>query len=61
VSADSNFEDEALEAHKCDSDWPICLYDFTFKLVYPHSHKFRAGKDQIKLIETYFPEVPQAE
>ena len=59
---DSNFEEEVIENQKCDQNWPICLYDFTFKLAYPHSHKFRAGGSSlINIIETHIPEVPQAE
>jgi len=50
-----------VENKRCDPDWPICLYDFTFKLVCPHSNTFRVGKDQFKLIESHVPEVSQAE
>ena len=50
-----------MENKGCDPEWPICLYDFIFKLVCPNSLIFRASTEEFKLHESHIPEVTKAE
>jgi hypothetical protein len=29
------FEQKIVQQYKCDPSWPICIYDFTFRTLYP--------------------------
>jgi len=46
-------EDILVENYKCDPSWPVCLYDFSFKTVFPRYFAFRVGKPPL-IIEDYF-------
>lgn len=37
------FESRAIQHYKCDPKWPICLYDFTFRNLYPSFFCFKAA------------------
>ena len=40
-------------SQKCDPAWPLCVYDFTFRLMYPLFHKLSIRND-IKYFDNYF-------
>ena len=47
------FETVAVQNYTCDHSWPICIYDFTFGLIYPQFFCFKI-QDEIKIIPNYF-------
>ncbi len=52
------YEDYAVRTLKCNPEWPICLYDFTFKLTYPDTHIYREPEGLLsKLIENHISDV----
>ena len=64
-----SFEERAIENIKCDPSWPICLYDFTYRTLYPtfiplktapfklYDSHFGAGEEgHVLLDENYFVE-----
>ena len=52
------FERELMEIFCCDKNWPICLYDFTYKNRIPHYLSFRVDRDLKKfVIENHFADI----
>lgn len=43
-----------MKVFNCDPQWPICLYDFTYKNKIPQFLCFRASQDPPFIIEDYF-------
>lgn len=51
------FEKELMSIFNCDPDWPICLFDFTFKNKLPTYLCFKVKNDMNKyIIDNYFDE-----
>ncbi|CDW84002.1 tbc1 domain family member 2b [Stylonychia lemnae] len=48
-----DFESQAVHNYKCDCSWPICLYDFTFKQIYPQFFCFKTAED-IHIVPDHF-------
>lgn len=47
-----NFEEEVVNAHDCNPDWPICLYDFLYKDKTTSHFAYRSEK--IDIVDDYF-------
>ena len=43
----------AVQNYECDKSWPICIYDFTFRLIYPDFFCFKEAEPPT-LIHNYF-------
>ncbi|CDW77765.1 gtpase-activating protein [Stylonychia lemnae] len=41
------FENNAISEYKCDMEWPICLYDFTFKVIYPQFFCYKVDRNHV--------------
>lgn len=48
-----NYEDSTIRFHECNPDWPVCLYDFTFSILFPQFFCFRMSNEP-KIIDNYF-------
>ena len=48
------YENSLMDIFNCDQDWPICLYDFTYKNKIPQYLCFRTHKEAPTVIENYF-------
>lgn len=48
------YEQEVMKVFKCDSQWQICLYDFTYKNKIPQFLCFRSTSDPPNFINNYF-------
>ena len=49
------FEKELMHVFNCSQDWPICLFDFTYKNKIPNYFCFKVEKNLNDLLdETYF-------
>jgi hypothetical protein len=49
------FESELMKIFNCDPEWPICLYDFTYKNKVPKFFCFRIECDlTTRIIDNYF-------
>lgn len=50
-----DFEKEVMQMFNCDSDWPICLFDFTYKNRIPNYLCFKTQSNFSNLFqENYF-------
>jgi len=47
------FEQEVMQMFDCNPEWPICLYDFTYKNRIPEYLAFRV-REAPKIINDYF-------
>ena len=66
LAGDSNpdflYEDYAVGTFQCNPEWPICLYDFTFKLTYHHTHVYKESEGLLtKLIENHIEDPTESE
>jgi hypothetical protein len=43
-----------MKIFNCDTEWPLCLYDFTYKNKIPQYLCFRTSSDPPYIIEEYF-------
>ena len=52
------FEQDLMSIYNCDSSWPICLFDFTFKNQCPKYVAFRVQKalDTFVIDDYFHPE-----
>jgi len=51
-----------VQTLQCNPEWPICLYDFTFKLTYAHTHIYREPDGLLnRLIDNHVPDVALTE
>jgi hypothetical protein len=51
------FETELMKVFNCNCEWPICLYDFTYKNKIPNYFCFKVEADINSLIiDNYFSE-----
>ena len=49
------YEIEVMKIFNCDhQNWPICLFDFTYKSKIPQYFCYKASKYPINFIENYF-------
>jgi hypothetical protein len=49
------FERELMNIFNCKPEWPICLFDFTYKNKVPNFFNFRVGKNLNSfIIDNYF-------
>lgn len=44
------YEKEVMEIFNCDTEWPICLYDFTYKNKIPQYLSFRTTNNLSSLV-----------
>lgn len=50
-----DFEKDVMQMFNCDSDWPICLFDFTYKNRIPNYLCFKTQNNfKSLIIENYF-------
>lgn len=55
-------ERQIMADFNCDSTWPVCLFDFSFKSKIPSFLSFRLGHDLTSLIkEDYFLDTDKLE
>ena len=47
-----NFEEEVVSTNECDTDWPICLYDFLYKDKIKDHFTFRS--QELNIVDDYF-------
>lgn len=47
-----NFEEEVVSTNECDTDWPICLYDFLYKDKIKDHFTFRT--QELTIVDDYF-------
>ena len=47
------FESQAIQNYNCDMKWPICIYDFTFRMLVNEYICYKVG-DYNLVIEDYF-------
>lgn len=45
------YENDLMAIYNCESDWPICLYDFTYQASNPEQIVMRVGHDLHSLIK----------
>lgn len=45
---------EAVEALKCDKNWPVCLFDFTYKNKVPEFFVFKAERSTYNIFDNHF-------
>ena len=51
----SDIESNLMATFNCDPDWPICIYDFTFKNKNPSYLTFKVKRDLSEyVIPNYF-------
>lgn len=51
------FEVGIIKEQTCNPSWPICFYDFTFRLLYPRYHCLTAGESEhSRMISNHFSE-----
>ncbi len=56
------FEKELMNIFNCQHDWPICLFDFTYKNKIPNYFCFKAKGSLEKLVkENYFDSITMEE
>ncbi len=56
------YEDYAVRTLECNPEWPICLYDFTFKQTYHHTHVYKEADIFVtKLIENHIEDPSESE
>lgn len=48
------YENEVMKIFNCDPEWPICLFDFTYKNKIPSYLSFRASSSAPVIVENYF-------
>ena len=48
------YENEVMKIFNCNLNWPICLYDFTYKNKIPQYLCFRTSNNPPVIIEDYF-------
>ena len=48
------FESEIMQIFNCNPDWPICLFDFTFKNRIPNFIVLKSVDYPSMIIEDYF-------
>jgi hypothetical protein len=54
MKALDQYENEVMKIFNCDTQWPVCLYDFTYKNKIPQYLCFRTSYDPPFIIEEYF-------
>jgi len=51
------FEVGVIKEQTCNPSWPICLYDFTFRLLYPRYQSLTLGENETsRMITNHFSE-----
>ncbi|CAI2360135.1 unnamed protein product [Moneuplotes crassus] len=53
-----NFDEEVVAGNSCDTNWPICLYDFFYQNTITRHFAFK-NRQKINIIEDHFGESPQ--
>ena len=53
ISKGENYEEAVVKNYSCDPTWPICLYDFTYKILCEQFFSYRIGTP-IEIIDNYF-------
>ena len=51
---------ECVDELRCDPNWPVCLFDYTYKNKVPEFFLFRADPSTFSIIDDYIPS-PQDE
>lgn len=54
LKALDQYENEVMKIFNCDTQWPLCLYDFTYKNKIPQFLCFRTSSEAPLIIEDYF-------
>lgn len=50
------YENEVMKVFNCDPEWPLCLFDFTYKNKIPQFLCFRSSANPPNFIDDYFCE-----
>jgi hypothetical protein len=45
---------ESIEALRCDKNWPVCLFDFTYKNKVPEYFVFRVDSSKYQIMNNHF-------